>query len=98
MVGGGGADGENRRPFVFGEGRRYTLPTRLEFMNLVDVDLTALGNQKAEELAQLFTTSLDQLEEILPPGRERSLVVTKLQETHFWAVRALVSNTENVAQ
>lgn len=53
--------------------------------------LNESGMEKAVELAEIFSRALDQIETILvsSPGRERALVITKLQEASFFAKRAL---------
>jgi hypothetical protein len=47
------------------------------------------GLAKADQLAQLFTTLLAQLDRMIPTGRERAIVVTKLQEAAHFAKMAL---------
>jgi len=42
-----------------------------------------------------FTNLLDLIEAMVPPGRERALVVTKLQEACNWAVRAAAVQPAN---
>lgn len=42
-----------------------------------------------EQVAQMFSDLLDRLDAVLPAGRERALVVTKLQEAAHWAHAAL---------
>lgn len=46
--------------------------------------LNETGLAKADQLAQYFTNLLSQVELMIPAGRERAIVVTKLQEAcHF---------------
>ncbi len=51
-------------------------------------DLSAAGIEACTTLRAAFTNLLTTIEETVPAGRERSLVVTKLQEACNWAVRA----------
>jgi hypothetical protein len=37
------------------------------------------------EIAVAFTELLEKVGNKLAPGREKSLLITKLQEAHFWA-------------
>ncbi len=53
------------------------------------------GLDKAGFIAQAFDRLLNELDELIPAGRERSLVVTKLQEANFFAKRAIAVQPEN---
>jgi hypothetical protein len=44
---------------------------------------------KCEQVGKAFSALLDELEQLLPVGRERSLVLTKLQEAQDWALRGI---------
>ena len=55
--------------------------------------LNERGLKKAGDVAHAFDRLLAELD--LPPGRERALVVTKLQEACFWAKRAIATQAEN---
>ena len=57
--------------------------------------LNALGLSVAEEIAKIFQSALDDLDLLVPQGRERALVVTKLQEACFFAKRAACSSSAN---
>jgi hypothetical protein len=57
--------------------------------------LNSSGIAKAIQLGELFSEFLDHLEKIVPPGRERSLVVTKIQEASFFAKRGIALLPEN---
>jgi len=46
-------------------------------------------------VARIFIVALDDVETLIPPGRERSLVVTKLQEASFFAERAIALDPSN---
>ena len=60
------------------------------------------GKQKAHELAhelaQKFSDLLEFCEEIGMPGRELSLVATKLEEGCFYAKKAMATNLVNQMQ
>lgn len=47
------------------------------------------GMEIAGAIGDVFRDVLAKLDTIIPQGRERSLVVTKLQEANFWAKRAI---------
>lgn len=47
------------------------------------------GLAKADFLAQQFTNLLSQIELLIPTGRERAIVVTKLQEAQAFALHGL---------
>lgn len=53
------------------------------------------GLLACEELAKEFSNLLAVVEGHIPAGRERSLVVTKLQEACFFAKRALALDSRN---
>ncbi len=57
--------------------------------------LNETGMTKAIELGEAFSELLTKLETIIPAGRERALVVTKLQEASFFAKRAIAVLPEN---
>ncbi len=58
--------------------------------------LNAKGIEKAEAIAEIFSSVLGQVEEMSPePSRERSLFVTKLQEASFWAKRSIAIDPAN---
>lgn len=52
------------------------------------------GLKKADELASEFASLLDTVEHMIPAGRERAIVVTKLQEACFFAKRGLALRPE----
>jgi len=51
--------------------------------------LDSAGIEKAQELGDIFTDALHDIEGIVPSGRELSIVVTRLQEAYFWAIRGM---------
>lgn len=57
--------------------------------------LNDTGIAKATQLGEAFSTCLEQIEALIPTGRERALVVTKLQEASFFAKRAIAVLPEN---
>jgi len=58
--------------------------------------LNDAGIAKATELGEAFSTLLETVERILPAQcREKSLVVTKLQEASFFAKRGIAILPEN---
>lgn len=40
---------------------------------------------KHEQVRELCKSLADELDEMLPPSREKSLAITKLEEAMFWA-------------
>jgi hypothetical protein len=51
------------------------------------------GIKKAQQLATVFSTLLDEIVAINPsPSREMSLVRTKLEEASFFAKKAMANN------
>lgn len=70
---------------------------RPEFALMTDVDLMPTGYQTVEKISELYTEALNTLEGLIPPGRERSLAITKLQEAHYWAVRGVIAAVGMVA-
>ncbi len=57
--------------------------------------LNDAGIEKAKIIGDAFSTLLDQVEMLVPPGRERSLVATKLQEACYFAKRGIAVLPEN---
>lgn len=57
--------------------------------------LNDVGVDACDKIREGFTSLLDLVEATVPPGRERSLVVTKLQEACNWAVRAAAMQPGN---
>lgn len=57
--------------------------------------LNEQGIDRALQLGDAFSEFLDKLEVLVPAGRERALVVTKLQEASFFAKRAIALLPEN---
>lgn len=60
--------------------------------------LNETGIAKAQELERSFTALLAQIEALVPSSRERSIVVTKLQEASMWAKRGIACIPENQAR
>lgn len=57
--------------------------------------LNAQGLRKAANLGEVFSQALEAIELLVPQGRERSIVVTKLQEASFFAKRAIALDPAN---
>ncbi len=53
------------------------------------------GIAKANAIGEILSTALTELERIVPAGRGRALVVTKLQEAGFFAKREIAVIPEN---
>jgi len=51
--------------------------------------LNETGIDEARQIAKAFSDLLDYLDAAIPAGREKSIVITKLQEASFFAKRAL---------
>lgn len=57
--------------------------------------LNGTGLERATNLGEAFSELLTKVEAIVPAGRERSIVVTKLQEAAFWAKRGIAVDLAN---
>jgi hypothetical protein len=57
--------------------------------------LNESGIQKARDLAGLFDGLLDKVVELVPAGRELSIVRTKLEEACFFAKKGIANAAEN---
>lgn len=57
--------------------------------------LNGTGIERATALGEAFSELLTKVEAIVPASRERSLVVTKLQEAAFWAKRGMAVDPAN---
>lgn len=56
------------------------------------------GIEKATNIAELFDGVLNALSQILPAGRELSIVKTKLEEACFFAKKAMACDPTNQQQ
>lgn len=56
------------------------------------------GLAKAQVLANLFSEMLDTIDRMIPAGRERALVATKMQEAAFFAKRGIALDPNNQAK
>jgi len=59
------------------------------------VKLNAVGVAKAQNIRELFTLLLADLENTCPVSRELAIVRTKLEEASFYAVKSLGKEKEN---
>lgn len=59
------------------------------------VKLNDAGREKATNIARYFTNLLEEIESIIPKGRELSIVRTKLEEASFYAKKSLVNDEAN---
>ncbi len=57
--------------------------------------LNEAGVEKARSLAEAFSVLLETVDILVPASRERSIVVTKLQEACFYAKRGIAVLPEN---
>lgn len=53
------------------------------------------GKTKARLIAKSFDLCLESLIKVCPPGRELSLVKTKLEEACFFAKKAMANDAQN---
>ncbi len=53
------------------------------------------GKAKAIKLGEIFSTALNEIEQLVPVGREMSLVVTLMQKASFFAKRGIAINPAN---
>lgn len=44
---------------------------------------------RIENIRMLFSDTYDNIEKLCKPGRETSLVMTKLEEAQFWAIKGI---------
>lgn len=52
------------------------------------------GQKKIEALREVFITAEAHMRELLNPGRESSLALTKLEETVMWATKSICIATK----
>jgi len=57
--------------------------------------LNESGMRKAETIASVFDSALEQLKQVCPESREFSIVKTKLEEASFFAKKSMAMNPEN---
>ena len=57
--------------------------------------LNEQGLKLASDLGDVFSKALTEIEALLPAGRERALVITKLQEASFFAKRGIALDPKN---
>lgn len=61
-----------------------------KFTSVIEVDEDTAGI--LDLVADKFTQLAEELDEILPESREKSLTITNLQQAHSWANRAVTDN------
>jgi len=69
------------------------LTIRPEFQSIAMNDAAVA---KCRVIREAFSTALDAVTAQLGPGRELSLVTTKMQEACMWAIRGLAQKPENM--
>lgn len=57
--------------------------------------LNEQGIARAIELGEIFSDALTKIEALVPSGRERALVVIKLQEASYFAKRGIAVDPAN---
>jgi hypothetical protein len=57
--------------------------------------LNDAGKQKAKHIAEGFDVLVDWLNRVCPPGRNASIMITKLEEACFFAKKAMAEQQEN---
>lgn len=57
--------------------------------------LNPLGLARANQVAESFNRLLDELQGLMPSGRELSIVKTKLEEASFFAKKGIAKNPYN---
>jgi len=57
--------------------------------------LNPVGIDKAKQIAASFDALLEQLKKLCTPGREFSIVRTKLEEASFFAKKSMANLPEN---
>lgn len=60
--------------------------------------LNDTGKTKAMKIATSFNTLLEDLKETCAPGREFSIVKTKLEEACFFAKKSMAGHADNHAE
>jgi hypothetical protein len=73
---------------------RETVPTTAHPEFEVHI-LNELGIARARSLAGVFDRALTDILDLVPPGRELSIVKTKLEEACFFGKKGLAKNPEN---
>lgn len=46
-------------------------------------------NERILHIRKVFSNTYDEIEKTCKPGRETSLVITKLEEAQFWAIKGI---------
>ena len=56
------------------------------------------GRTTSAAIRRLFSECLTHLNNLIPPSREHSLALTKLQEASMWSIRAVSQDPSNVGK
>ena len=60
--------------------------------------LNDIGKQKAKDIADTLDQCLETLKTVCPPGREMSIVKTKLEEACFFAKKSMANDVGNTQE
>lgn len=53
------------------------------------------GKAEAEQLAEAYSRLLDTIDQLVPQSREKSVAITELQTSAFWAKRGIAVQPDN---
>lgn len=53
------------------------------------------GRAEAEQLAKAYSALLDVIDQLVPQSREKSVAITELQTSCFWAKRGIAVQKDN---
>lgn len=56
------------------------------------IDTNKEQKQKIQEIREIFSDVYYSIEKLCPQSRETSLVMTKLEEAQFWAIKGITRN------
>ncbi len=68
------------------------MPVRTEFNVHM---LNDKGRAEAEQLATAYSALLDVIDQLVPQSREKSVAITELQTSCFWAKRGIAIQPDN---
>lgn len=52
-------------------------------------------NNRIQAIREIFSNVYDEIEKNCKPSRETSLVMTKLEEAQFWAIKGITRESED---